>query len=174
MLTHKDKNKDFSNQSLLHQYNCDDYTTYTKDMNQTIFLFCYIVFFSASCPLTPLLVLFIGFINKNYDAYKLFNFYKTGDLSKANGIGIYNDILQFFYYIGILSNISIVLFSNPEIKNLDLFFKFGILLAFINLILIFSYVININLLPGWFKNLFLYKIEYMKKYFKRSKILFKI
>lgn len=163
----------FITQSEHHQINCSEYENYLEDFNQTIILFCFIVFFSASCPLTPLLVFILGFINKNYDAYKFFNVYRTNNLAKSDGVGIYNDLLSFFYYIGILTNISAVIFANPNLADMKLYVKFGILLGFTNLMLILTYVINIDLHPRWFDNLFIFKNGYKKQYLERRKALFK-
>jgi len=109
----------------------------------------------------------LAFINKNYDAFKIFNFYKLSNLDKSGGIGIYKEILKFLYYIGILINISIVIFANPHNSDMRLYLKFGIILGFVNIILILSYVINVDMHPKWFDNLYLFESEYRKKYFER-------
>ncbi len=147
--------------------NCPEYIYLIEDFNVTIICFCFIIFFSSSCPLTPLFVFVLAFISKNYDAYKIFNFYRVSILDKSDGIGKYNDFLKLFYYIGVLTNIAIVVFANPYISEIKLYIKFGIFLGFINLLLIVSYLINIDLHPAWFNNIYLFTNEFRKKYFDR-------
>lgn len=153
-----------------HQRMSSPYLSLSEDFNEMVFQFCYVAFFSSASPLVPLISLGITLIKKNIDIYKICNYKKVNIIQKAKGIQVYNIIFRVFYYVGLLTNITVVLFSNASLKNLDLHLKFIIMLIFINLILFISYLIKISCKPNWFKNRFLIANIYDKKFMKASKI----
>jgi len=154
-----------------HQRMCNPYISLTEDFNEMVFQFCYVAFFASACPLVPLIALGINLIKKNIDVYKICNYKKVNMIQKAKGIQVYNTIFRVFYYIGLISNIAVVLFSNPSLANLDTHIKFIIMLIFINLILLISFMINFSCKPKWFKNRNLISNMYWDKFMKARNII---
>lgn len=146
------------------------YISLSEDFNEMVFQFCYVAFFSGACPLVPLISLAINFLKKNIDIYKICNYKKVNMIQQAKGIQVYNFIFKVFYYLGLISNITVVLFSNSSLNSMDLYVKFIIMVIFINFIMLISYLINISCKPAWFKNRGLLKNVCENKYFKAGKI----
>ncbi len=180
IVSFKEQRVDTSMHSAHHQRMSSPYLSLTEDFNEMVFQFCYVAFFSSASPLVPLIALGINMIKKNIDVYKICNYKKVNIIQKAKGIQVYNLIFKVFYYLGLITNISVVLFSNPSLANLDLHLKFIIMLIFINLVLLISFMINLTCKPKWFKNRSsianIYEYKYMKicKYFALLIILFSI
>lgn len=98
----------------------------------------------------------------------------------ANGIGIYNDILYIFFYIGMMSNIGVVLFTNDHFKYQSYGIRIAIFLAAQNVFLLFSKLINWDILPHCnfiiilgIEDKSLIPILYEKKYYSKRIFIFK-
>lgn len=111
---------------------------------------------------------------KSYDSYKMFHFFRNSYCRVANGIGIFNSILFIFYYAGIILNVQITIFASPFLQELDLIYKYGFLISYINLFLLLDYLIDINGIPEWFNDCSLFKRTFEKKFLIPSKIIFLI
>ena len=171
IIAFKEQRVDTSIQTAHHQRMCTPYESLAEDFNEMVFQYCYVAFFSSACPLVPLLALGINFIKKNIDIYKICNYKKFLMLNRSKGIGVYNIIFRVFYYLGLICNISVVLFSNSFLKDLDLHIKFIIMLVFLNFIIFLSFLLNIDTKPSWFKNKTLIESLYSRQYLKMSNYL---
>lgn len=149
-----------------HQRYCEAYDSLAEDFNEIVFQFCYVAFFSSASPFVPLISFATILMRKNIDVYKIFHNLNVLMIQKANGILVYNLIFQIFYYIGLITNVSVVLFSNSRLNDLDNHLKFAIILVFIHAVLLFGYLFSFSLKPGWLKNKDilndLYEQQYMK------------
>ena len=93
------------------------------------------------------------------------------EVKKANGIGIYNNIMRVFLFVGLNVNVALILFSNTfkeDNVSKSWFPKVILFLVIENLILFIFLIAKINVLPNWF-----YYIDYLKelytvKYFDRN------
>ena len=102
----------------------------------------------------------------------MFIFYKNSNCEDSDGLGIFNEILNLLFYAGIIINTAIVTFANPFLWNLNLEVKFEFFFCFINFFLVINFLINIDTLPAWFKNIYLFESEYIKKFLNRRKYFF--
>jgi hypothetical protein len=102
------------------------------------------------------------------DSFKMFNIKKVNLIEGANGIQIYNYLFTAFYYIGLLTNVAVVLFANPNLAKLDLYWKFVIFICVENLFVIVIFIFKINTLPHWFNNTNLIENQYNRKYFMKG------
>lgn len=152
-----------------HQRMCNPYISLSEDFNEMVFLYCYVAFFSSASPLAPLISLGIIILKKNIDIYKICHYKKVNIIQKAKGIQVYSFIFKIFYYVGLLSNISVVLFSSSYWSQIRLFVKFLIMIVFINVVFLFSYFIRISCKPRWFKNKGLLEKIYYSQYFYSGK-----
>lgn len=142
-----------------HQMLCDDFHTFIYEYNEVIILFGYVCFFSVAAPLTPLIIFVLTYMERFVDSYKIFYLQRVLIISGSSGIEIYNSILKVFYFMGMLTNVALVLFTNPNLINVeeyqtkslldnnDFIVKIIIFALLENLILIMIGCLNYNILP---------------------------
>ena len=103
------------------------------EYNKVIFLFGYVCLFSVTAPLTPLLVILLLWTENNTDLLKMFFYVRIENLEQAIGIGIYNSLMRVLSFIGMITNIGVVLFSKQLKLGDDLFYKIAIFLCIAHL-----------------------------------------
>lgn len=141
--------------------------------NKFITQFGYVCLFSVAAPLTPLIILVLVLLGRYTNFYCIINLKRVDSIECSNGIGLYNHILKGLLFFGIISNISIVLFSSHNFKketiNENLIRIFFIFLAVAeNIIIIFAYLVNWNSLPNWFEYIDYIRETYMNKYINKD------
>jgi hypothetical protein len=166
--------------SIEHQILSNECYTLIYDYNKRLILFGFVCLFSVAAPLTPIISLILSYLEIYVDVYKIFNLNRIDIIEGASGIDIYNSILKMFYFIGMLTSVALILFSNPHLLNLKYYVDFSILKNkdFINKFILFAIIENVilfimntfnyNDLPYWFNYLSEYKSIYTKKYFNRD------
>ena len=166
--------------SIEHQILSNECNTLIYDYNKRLILFGFVCLFSVAAPLTPIISLILSYLEIYVDVYKIFNLNRIDIIEGASGIDIYNSILKMFYFIGMLTSVALILFSNPHLLNLKYYVDFSILKNkdFINKFILFAIIENVilfimntfnyNDLPYWFNYLSEYKSIYTKKYFNRD------
>lgn len=118
------------------------------------------------------MISFVLNINRSFDTYKMFIFYKNSSCEISDGLGIFSEILEIYFYAGIVINTAVVTFNNPFLWNLDLQVKFGFFFCFINFFLTVNFLISIDTIPSWFKNIYLFESEFKKKFLQRRKFFY--
>ncbi len=166
--------------SIERQILSNEYDTLIYDYNKRLITFGFVCLFSVAAPLTPIISLILSYLEIYFDVYKIFNLNRIPIIEGASGIDIYNTVLKMFYFIGMLTSVALILFSNPHLLNLKYYVDFSILKNkdFINKFIIFAVIENVilfvmnafnyNDLPNWFNHLSEYKSIYTKKYFNRD------
>ena len=173
-LTEKETNdkvasySDIQIQSSLHQLLVEEADNMIYEYTEVIILFGFVCLFSASAPLTPLIILILVWTEKLVDLLKMFYLERFESLDKENGIGIYNFLMNVLLFIGQLTNIGVVLFSKSFRLDNDMYYKIIIFLFIENGVLIIGFLLNINNLPSWFEYLTDLKELYTLKYFRRK------
>jgi hypothetical protein len=104
-----------------HQILCDEMDTLIYEYNEIIILFGFVCLFSSAAPLTPIIICALVYIEKFVDTYSIFYLKRVTIIEGASGIEIYNSIIKVFYFIGMLTNIGIVLFTNPHLYNPEMY-----------------------------------------------------
>jgi hypothetical protein len=107
---------DFEPQSVEHQIICEEVDSLISEYNELIILFGYVCFFASAAPLTPALILVVAYVEKYTDIYKFYHLSRVSIIEGSTGIEIYNTIFKSFYFIGMLTNIALVLFTNPHFQ----------------------------------------------------------
>jgi hypothetical protein len=142
-----------------HQIISEDMNTLIFEYNDIIILFGYVVFFSVAAPMTPIIIFVITYVEKIEDCYKFFYLSRISFIDGASGIAIYNKILKIFYFLGMITNIAIVLYTSPGLidvqayqeenilNNTDFIVKFLILALFENVVLLMMSYMNFDFLP---------------------------
>ena len=112
--------------SIEHQILSNECNTLIYDYNKRLILFGFVCLFSVAAPLTPIISLILSYLEIYVDVYKIFNLNRIDIIEGASGIDIYNSILKMFYFIGMLTSVALILFSNPHLLNLKYYVDFSI------------------------------------------------
>ena len=88
---------------------------------EVIIQYGYIVMFSASFPIAPLIALVMGMVELRVDAYKLTDIVRRPLPSGAQGIGNWLQIIRFLGFVGIFTNATIIVFTSTmlNVDNLE-------------------------------------------------------
>jgi len=76
-------------------------------MLNAVIQFGFVTIFVAAFPLAPLCALVNNIIELRLDAYKLVKYYQRSAALKAQDIGAWYNILKFFAFIAVVSNVRI-------------------------------------------------------------------
>ena len=153
------------------------------DYNRKVILLGFVCMFPLVDIMTPIYVAIILFLEYIIDYIKITKFCIIGNIRGASGIDIYNSIVKFIYYCGILNIGGFIIYTkqceqkNQYLSNITLesiftnkYVVFALcgLALFENITLICFSTINYNLKPMWFKHLEQYKSIYLRKYYNRE------
>ena len=103
-------NTALSPHSIDHQMILDEYTEMINEYIEIILDLGYLLLFGVVAPLVPVLVLLLVYAEKFFDTYKLFFLTRVKLLDRSTGLNIYNTVIKFFVYIGMLSNVAFLIF----------------------------------------------------------------
>ena len=159
------KNKKISS-TVEHQIYSTPMNNIIIQMNKKMIRFGYLCIFSAQASLTPLIIFLVNLIETFIDLYKFFYLYRVEIIEKANGIGVYNNIIKTLFFVGMLVNVGLVFFHQDEREN---FVTVIFIIVVFENVLFFINLLNINtFLPFWYLNLAEIKSLYNKKYYSRD------
>ena len=162
-------NSPLSPHSIDHQMILDEITDMIGEYSEIILDLGYLLLFGVVAPLVPVLVLLLVYAEKFFDTYKFFFLSRIKLLDKSNGLNIYNYLIKYLVYVGMLSNVAFLIFGDnyfmPE-KNLS--YKVLLYCAVEFVIFILTVFVKWNILPSWFEYLDDIKEVYHKKYFRRD------
>ena len=160
--------------SLEHQLMCDSYDDLISDYSEVLINFGYVCLFGVSAPLTPIIVFVLLYIEKFVDTFKMFFLYRMEIIDGSTGIEIYNDILNVFIYLGLITNFGVVIFSDYRFvifgssHENELTVKIVVYVLSLIVILAICSVVRWNVTPKWFDYSAEIKDLYQKKYFNRD------
>ena len=160
-------------QSIEHQVLCSRITTMNFEYNNIVIQFGYVCLFSVAAPLTPLIVFILAMLGRSVNYYKIFQLERVEFVDGAKGIAVYNKIIKFMFFAGMMVNVAIVLFSSPHFATIELTvsqieFKLLIFAAVENLVLIIMYYVDWDVMPKWFKYVKTIKELYSTKFVFRD------
>ena len=168
-LSLKKQKLDLSPQSLEHQMICDTYNDLIYEYNEMICYLGYVLLFGVAAPLTPFIVLVFAYIEKYFDTYKIFFLVRVELVSMSKGLEIYNVIIQAFIYVGLLTNLAVIVFGDnlflPD-KNFE--YKMTLYAMCEIPLFIICMVMQWNIYPTWFRYVPEVKDLYNKKYYLRN------
>lgn len=96
-----------------------DYDTPLADVMEIMITFGYVILFSASFPLLPMLAVIVIAFELRVDAWKLCYLTKRPYPEESKGIGLWYDILQVMSFLGVMTNVAIVIFTTNVFDGLD-------------------------------------------------------
>ena len=162
-------NSPLSPHSIDHQMILDEYTVMIYEYTEIILDLGYLLLFGVIAPLVPLLVLLLVYTEKFFDTYKIFFLARVKLLDKSTGLNIYNSIIKYVVYIGMLSNVAFLIFGdNSFMPTKNISYKVVLYCAVEFVIFIMTLFVKWNILPSWFEYLDDIKEVYHKKYFRRD------
>ena len=160
-------------QSLEHQIMISSADNLYLEYNDIINQFGYACLFCIAAPLTPLIIFLLSLVCRLTNYYKFVHLKRVEILDESKGISFYNKIIKILLFIGVMVNVGIFLFSNPNplnpmntietIKN-----KFLSIFIIENSVLIVYFFVDWNILPKWFKYKDIIKDLYLNKYFYKN------
>ena len=151
-----------------HQLICEPYDELIGEYSEVLIQFGYVCLFSVAAPLTPLLVFVLLYLEKFVDTYKLFFLVRMNIKDGSNGLENYNTIIRVIIYLGLVTNIGIVVFTDKEFVVQDNLYR---VIAYAGIVLFMFIVFQIahwNIIPSWFNLIEEIKELYYKKYFSRD------
>ena len=163
----KHKIEEIKTHSVIHQLLCNETSTMIYEYNEMIINFGYVCLFSVTAPLTPIILLILVWVEKLVDVFKIFFLVRISIIEEATGINIYNILAKSLMFIGMLTNIGMILFSKDLYFSKKLSYKLFAFICVENCILFLMYFLDYNLLPKWFDEEKELKELYDKKYFLR-------
>ena len=162
-------NSPLSPHSIDHQMILDEINDMISEYSEIILDLGYLLVFGVVAPLVPVLVLLLVYTEKFFDTYKFFFLSRIKLLDKSNGLNIYNNIIKYLVYVGMLSNVAFLIFGdNYFMPKKNLSYKVVLYCAVEFVIFILTIFVKWNILPGWFEYLDDIKETYHKKYFRRN------
>ena len=138
--------------------------------------FGYVTLFAAADPIIVIIVFFLMYFEKFIDTIKLFYLVRMEIIDQCNGLEIYNSIFKGLVYIGVISNVSIVVFSKEYYlfgisEHNVVFYKAFLSIGVIFFIYAICFVYRYNILPKWFQHKDEIVELYQKMYFNRGAVL---
>ena len=155
--------------SIDHQMILDEYTEMISEYSEIILDLGYLLLFGVVAPLVPVLVLLLVYAEKFFDTYKIFFLARVKLLDRSTGLNVYNGIVKYIVYIGMLSNVAFLIFGdNYFMPTKNISYKIVLYCAVEFVIFIATLFVKWNILPSWFEYLDDIKEVYHKKYFRRD------
>lgn len=145
---------------------CEEYCTTMGDYTKTVIEFGFVALYGVVCPLTPLLVCLLLYIQRFLDAYKVFYLSRVTFISKANGVEVFRLIFKIIYVLGMTNSIAIIVFTELD-KNIDFKSKLLVFAAVENIIILLMLFLRVNGLPQWFDKIDLARQLYEKMYYNK-------
>ena len=135
-----------------------------------IFLsFGYILQFGACCPISFILVLFSTIITRISLGISLRDIYYAQTQSEYTGLSIINQAQEIIAFIGILSNLFIIFYTNQSFVKIKTANKFFYIILTENIIIFITQFFEPFKLPNWFDYRHKIAIKYYRKYGIRKK-----
>jgi len=140
---------------------------------QIFLTFGYIIQFGASCPISFILVLFITILTRVALGISLRDIYYAQTQSVSIGLNMINKAQELITFIGIISNLFIIFYTNESFVKIKTFYKFFYMILTENIIILITQFIEPFRLPIWFHYRNKIAIKYYRKYGTRKKRILK-
>lgn len=133
---------------------------------KSLIIFGFCCFFTLSCPLVPLIMCLVLFVDQYLMSFNLFYLKRIVILDPQSGMNIFDYLFNIFYFMGIVTNIIIVLYVSPYLRSKPFSFDSAIFIATENILLILTNFQYYDSLPMWFTKYLNYiKDLYDKRYY---------
>ena len=135
-----------------------------------IFLtFGYILQFGACCPISFILVLFITILTRVTLGISLRDIYYSQIMDENTGLVIINQAQELISFIGIISNLFIIFYTNKNFVKIKIASKFFYMIITENIIIFITKYFEPFNYPNWFHYRNKIGLKYYRKYGTRKK-----
>ena len=135
-----------------------------------IFLtFGYILQFGACCPVSFILVLFITVLTRVTLGISLREIYYAQIYDENTGLAIINQAQELISFIGIISNLFIIFYTNNNFVKIKTAYKFFYMILLENIIIFITKYFEPFNQPNWFRYRNKIGLKYYRKYGTRKK-----
>ena len=135
-----------------------------------IFLtFGYILQFGACCPVSFILVLFITILTRVTLGISLRDIYYVQIFDENTGLSIINQAQELISFIGIISNLFIIFYTNNNFVKIKTMNKFFYMILTENIIILITKFFEPFNMPNWFHYRNRLALQYYRKYGTRKK-----
>ena len=129
-----------------------------------IFNFGYIIQFGICCPISFFFMLILIIFIRLTNAISMIYLYYVKTLSISKGFYVYNNTQYLFVFIGIFSNLCILLYTKNSASEIKLIYKLIIIALIQNGVVAICNTIRFKSLPFWFRYRKIIKLKYMKNF----------
>ena len=167
-----DYNKNHSNKFIYYTRNIFDYKDMKKYYLKPVLYFGYIIQFGASAPMTFLLILLTVIFNRIVLGISLKSIFFAQVSEESTGLNQMKKCLKIIIYIGIISNLCSIFYTNDYFDSLSNGRKLIFIALTQNIVLIIIKLFSYDSLPKWYY--FKDKIDftYLRKFGIREKKLY--
>ena len=135
-----------------------------------IFNFGYIVQFGVASPISFCFVLFLVLFMRITNSVSMFYLFYVKTFNESHGIGLLNTIQGMLSYIGIITNLCLIFYTNTNFIQLGNTVKLLYMLITENVILLLLKVFYFARMPKWFAYKGRIEVKYLKKHGIRPKL----
>ena len=130
-----------------------------------IFDFGYIIQFGTCCPISFDFMLILIILNRIINGISMLYLFYVKTINICKGLNIYNKTIFALVFIGIISNMGIIFYTNNNSeKQFSIINKLLMFIIIQNGIIIFYFIFNFENLPFWFKYRENIKLRYLKRF----------
>ena len=129
-----------------------------------IFNFGYVIQFGICCPISFLFVLILIIFIRLTNAISMIYVYYVKTLGVSKGFLVYNNTQHLLVFVGLFSNLCILLYTKNSSIELKLLHKLIIILLVQNGVIIICNIVRFKSLPFWFRYRKIIKLKYLKKF----------
>ena len=167
-----DYTKNYSNKFIYYTRNTFDYKGMKRYYLKPVLYFGYIIQFGASSPMTFLLILLTVILNRIILGISLKSIFFAQVSEESTGLNQMKKSLKIIIYIGILSNLCSIFYTNDYFDSLSNGRKLIFIALTQNIVLIIIKIFSYDSLPKWYY--FKDKIDftYLRKFGIREKKLY--
>jgi hypothetical protein len=146
-------------------------TDLSEVMMPVIFNFGYIMQFGVCSKISFAYMFLLTIFFRLSTGFSMKYLVYVKSLDDSKGIGIFNEVQSIMAFLGIISNICIIFYTNKHFIPFDRTKKFVLLILTENIIFLILKLITYVRIPNWFEFKNKVEVKYLKKYGIRSKLI---
>ena len=129
-----------------------------------IFNFGYVIQFGICCPISFFFMLILIIFIRLTNAISMIYIYYVKTISIFKGFTVYNNTQYLFVFLGLFSNLCILLYTKNSSSEIKLIYKLIIIVLVQNGVMVICNIIRFKSLPFWFRYRKIIKLKYLKNF----------
>ena len=148
-----------------------------RDISQmilpVIFNFGYVIQFGITSKISFFFMFLLAIFFRIITGFNIKYLVYINSLSQSNGIGLFNRVQKIMAFLGIISNLGIIFYTNNDFILMSRERKFFYFLITENVIFIILKLFKISYFPNWYEFKTEVEMKYLKNYAIRGKTFYK-